>query len=361
VVGFCLCLTGVQAWSLLTYNVGGNGATDWSTNAPQVRAIGRQLLYLQPDILALQEIPFPQSDEMTNFVKAYLPGFALARSSGTDGYTRSVIASRFPIRREQRWLDGVTLTNFGYAGTFTRDLFEAEILVPGWTASLHVFTVHLKARDDADSLARRAAEASAVSNFLVRDFRPTFPGRPYVLAGDLNEDVQRPPVGSLQPVRRLLGSATGLRLTTPVNPITQDDRTLSIRTGLRVRTDYILPDPQLLSLLRTSLVFRTDLLFPPPEPLVNSDSQTASDHLPVLMIFGNPPDDPFAVTRVRVDAAGLSMTWAAVPGWQYVVERSADLKIWQELTSPLTATGQSLSLATAPTAPCQFYRVFRKP
>ena len=29
--------------------------------------------------------------------------------------------------------------------TFTRDLFEAEILVPGWTRPLHVFTTHLKA------------------------------------------------------------------------------------------------------------------------------------------------------------------------------------------------------------------------
>ena len=38
------------ALTLMTYNAGGNGSTDWSTNAPQVQAIGRQVLFLQPDI-----------------------------------------------------------------------------------------------------------------------------------------------------------------------------------------------------------------------------------------------------------------------------------------------------------------------
>ena len=31
------------ALTLMTWNVSGNGAADWSTNAPQVQAIGRQV------------------------------------------------------------------------------------------------------------------------------------------------------------------------------------------------------------------------------------------------------------------------------------------------------------------------------
>jgi hypothetical protein len=142
-LGVCLGPPTLSAFTLLTYNVGGNGTTDWSTNAPQVQAIGRQMVFLQPDLITFNEVPFTNSWQMTNFVTAYLPGYFLARYSGTDGFLRSVIASRFPIVREQKWLDGAPLDEFGYAGRFARDLFEAEVLLPGSAHPLHVFTTHL--------------------------------------------------------------------------------------------------------------------------------------------------------------------------------------------------------------------------
>ncbi len=93
--------TSLWALSVLTYNVAGNGATDWSTNAPQVQAIGRQMLFLQPDVVTFQEIPFDLGSEMTNFVKAYLPGYFLAQNSGTEALfaarSRAVIPS--PVRK----------------------------------------------------------------------------------------------------------------------------------------------------------------------------------------------------------------------------------------------------------------------
>ena len=58
-------------FSLVTYNVKGNGASDWSTNAPQVRAIARELQFLNPDIITFNEIPYDLSYEMTNFVAAF--------------------------------------------------------------------------------------------------------------------------------------------------------------------------------------------------------------------------------------------------------------------------------------------------
>ena len=73
--------TPAPGFSLATYNVKGNGANDWSTNAPQVRAIARQLQFLHPDIITFNEIPFDVSYEMTNFVAAFLPGYSLAQSS----------------------------------------------------------------------------------------------------------------------------------------------------------------------------------------------------------------------------------------------------------------------------------------
>src|SRR6185436_14323302 len=89
------------ALTLLTYNVKGNGVTDWSTNTPQVQAIGRQVSYLQPDIITFVEIPYSLSWQMTNFVTAFLPGYSLSMNSGTDNFIRSVIASRHPIARSQ--------------------------------------------------------------------------------------------------------------------------------------------------------------------------------------------------------------------------------------------------------------------
>ena len=102
----------VETVSLLNWNTAGNGSANWSTNAPQVQALGRIVQYLQPDIIALQEIPYTNTWQMANFVRAYCPGYALATNSGTDGYIRSVVLSRFPITRSTRWLDGVSLLPF---------------------------------------------------------------------------------------------------------------------------------------------------------------------------------------------------------------------------------------------------------
>jgi len=78
---------------------------------------------------------------------------------------------------------------------------------------VHVFVPHLKAFSDADIAAKRAAEASAVSNFFVKQFLVTYTNHPYALVGDLNEDIDRPPTTSVHPIERLVNDATGLHLT----------------------------------------------------------------------------------------------------------------------------------------------------
>lgn len=347
--------------SLLSWNVAGNGAADWTTNAPQVRAIARIVQYVQPDLLTLQEIPHPHTAEMTNFVAAFLPGYHLARFSGTDGYIRSVIISRFPISREQRWLDGVLLNDFGHAGRFTRDVFEAEIAVPGWPLPLHLFTTHLKSGFDADSVARRAAEALAISNFVVNTFRPAHPDRPFLLTGDFNEDpvVHATSGGGVIP--KLTHAVVGLHLTTPVHPQTGSERTFSIRTSLQSRLDYVLPGGLLFSNIVASQTFRTGLLSPLPAGLLANDDRTASDHLPLLMVFANPYDAPFHITQFQVDGDFLTLRWEAVPGRTYAVERSPDLLDWQPAaTGLLTGSATGIWVTTRPEQP-RYYRVLLEP
>jgi endonuclease/exonuclease/phosphatase family metal-dependent hydrolase len=357
-----LLLGPATCWSftLLDYNASGNGVLDWSTNSAQVQAIGRQVAYLNPDIITFEEIPNSKTYEMTNFVKVWLPGYYLATNSATDGFIRSVIASRYPISRSQSWLAKSSLSSFGYSGTFTRDLFEAQVQLPGSTTPLHVFVTHLKCCSDATSVQRRAAEARAVSNFFVTVFLPTNGQHAHTLRGDLNEDIDEPPSGSGQPIQTLTSSATGLHLTTPLNPYTNDKLTWSLRSPpLTIRFDYILPCGLLFSNIVSSQSFRTDLLPNPPPPLQGSDSATASDHLPVFMSF-NYPDPPARIVPT-LDTQGLRLNWPSLLGRRFTVESSSGLADWTTVISNLPATTTNCGLTLGTTNGQRFFRVIRVP
>ncbi len=344
------------ALTLLDYNVKGNGATDWSTNALQVQAIGRQVMYLNPDIITFQEIPNNLTAQMTNFVKAFLPGYFLATNSGTDTFIRAVILSRYPITRSKSWLDGVDLDAFGYTnGNFTRDLFEAEIAVPHFSQPLHVFTAHLKAQGIGDDTEKRAAEAGAISNFFVNGFLTTNGNRPYILTGDMNESDT-----SALSIQTLLSSPTGLRLTNPLNPITGRSNTWSTSdANPGTRFDYIMPSGLLFSNINNSQVFRTDKLNPVPPSLFSNDCKVASDHLPVLMVFNNPYEGAFNVTAMDLLGQQLTLSWQSSTGRHYTVEASSDLAAWNPLVSGIIANSKNVTVTTNIVGAQQFFRVNR--
>ncbi|HWX22597.1 MAG TPA: hypothetical protein VN578_22065 [Candidatus Binatia bacterium] len=360
-----------RAWSfsLIAYNAYGDNPAvtnpaSWSTNAAQLQALGRQLIYLNPDVVTFVEIPQPYCYEMPDFVAAYLPGYYLATNSIGDGFLMSAVVSRYPITRSASYLHGTSLAPFGAAGhNFTRDLFEAQIALPGFSQPFHSFVTHLKASSDAVSMARRGAEAGAISNFFVTTFLPGTNGsHPYTLSGDFNEDINRSS-NTNYPIQRLVNSATGLQLTTPVNPLTpppNNDLTLDIQTTLTVRFDYILPCPLLFSNIAGSQVFRTDLLSPTPPGLLKFDDQTSSDHLPVIMNFNNPYNPPFHVLSVQVTNQTVALTWESSAGRQYVIYASADLASWSPLATN-TATGPNLAFSTAATPGKRFFRIYRVP
>jgi endonuclease/exonuclease/phosphatase family metal-dependent hydrolase len=248
----------------MTYNVKGNGVADWSTNSPQVQAIGREIAYLNPDIITFNEIPYTNTWQMANWVAAFMPGFFLATNSGTDGSIRSVIASRFPINRSQSWLARADLNPFGYTNSnpnsdnFTRDLFEAEVNVPNWPQPLHVFTTHLKSTGGttyADAAAKRAAEAAAITNFFATNFFVLHPAHPFTLSGDMNDSDT-----NALALQRLISAPTTMRLTNPTNPVSGSINTYSIQGSLSERIDFIFPCALLRSNFDGAQVFRTDLL-----------------------------------------------------------------------------------------------------
>src|SRR5207249_2434471 len=87
----------VPALSYVTYNMKGNGATNFTTNGPQLQALGRELQYLNPDVITFNEIQHSSLSDMTNFVLTYLPGYNLVISPSSDNFIQDGIASRFPI------------------------------------------------------------------------------------------------------------------------------------------------------------------------------------------------------------------------------------------------------------------------
>ena len=354
------------AFSYLTYNAHGNGLTNWSRNMWHVQAIGRQLQFLDPDIITFNEIPVTNSctAQMVDFVTAFRPGYYLATNSADDGFIRSVILSRFPIVSSTSWLHGSDLAPYGYTGSgFTRDLFEAQISVPGLSQPLHVFTVHLKSGQDTDSAAKRSAEAGAVSNFFATVYLPANGGQPYVVSGDLNEDILRPPASNPQSIQRLVGAATGLQLTTAVNPFTGSELTWSVQdaNGLTRRYDYILPCAMLSSNIVSSQIFRTDLLTPVPPNLYSNDDSTASDHLPVLMVFGNPFVVPFRLLAIGVTNRIVSLKWESASQRQYRVDASSNLTTWTPLATNLVATGANFTFSTNVPEDVKFFRIYRAP
>ena len=354
------------AFSYLTYNTHGNGLTNWSTNMWHVQAIGRQMQYLNPDIITFNEIPVTNNctAQMADFVTVFRPGYYLVTNSTDDGFIRSVILSRFPIVSSTSRLHGSDLTPYGYTGSgFTRDLFEAQMSVPGFSQPLHVFVVHLKSATDADSSAKRAAEAGAVSNFFATVYLPADSQHPYVLSGDMNEDILRPPPSNPQSIQRLISAPTGLQLTTAVNPFTDSERTWSIQDadGLTKRYDYILPCAMLFSNIVSSQVFRTDLLPNPPPPLLAGDDKTASDHLPVFMVFGNPFNTPFRLLTIGMTNQIVSLQWESASNRSYNIEVSSNLTAWTPLATNLTATGANFTFTTNVPGDVKFFRIRRAP
>lgn len=324
----------------MDYNVWGAGATNWTTNNPQVQAIGRQLAYQMPDVVTLQEIPDIGLPDMPDFVATYLPGYFLATNRTSDGDKGNMVLSRWPILRSRSNMGRSSLVNWGYNGVFTRDLFEAEIAVPGFNEPLHAFSIHLKAFNDPESGPRRAAEASAVSNYFATVFLPVKGHRPYVLAGDFNEDVARPRSYEQGAMLRIINDATGLQLTTPRNPFNNDERTHSSQNpNPSIRFDYILPGAMLFTNITTNWIFRADYLNPIPPGLQSTDTPIASDHLPLVTVFKNPYGIAEAFkASVRVENQLAHVSWVSVPGMKYVVRGSFTLTNWFNASQTITAT-----------------------
>ena len=355
--------------SLLTYNLGGGNfddtAANWSTSSVTNQAVGSVMRGLQPDIIGFQEYSVSNTWQLTNFVNAYLPVYFMATNSTTAGGPRKVILSRFPIARSQSWLARVDLSAFGVDDVFTRDLFEAQVVVPWLPQPLHVFDVHLKAYNDATNSPRRAAEARCISNWFVTTYLAgPFKNDPYIVIGDMNEDIYRPRSYEQDAIGTLISAPTGLRLTTPLNPVTASETTWDSGSPT-IRFDYAFPSGFLFSnyVSASSLVFRSDksdALHPLPPGVASNATPLATDHLPVMVVFNN-PYSPFPILSATSSGGALTLRWQSQINARYRIESSTNFLNWMVQASNLLATATNNTWSTAWNGAAQFYRAMRQP
>jgi hypothetical protein len=159
-----------------------------------------------------------------------------------------------------------------------------------------------------------------------------------------------------------LTNSTGLVLTTPTNQFNGSSLTFSIQAAsMTKRYDYILPCDLLFANIASGQVFRSDLLPSPPPPLLATDSETSSDHVPVVMSFNNPYDKPFQLLSFTRSNLTVTLNWQSVPGQPYRVESSTNLTSWSTLANNLVAVGSTFTYSTNLNDAMRYFRVYRVP
>ena len=226
------------------------------------------------------------------------------------------------------------------------------MVVPWLPQPLHVFNVHLKAFNDATNGPRRAAEARCISNWFATTYLTgAFKNDPYVLVGDMNEDIYKPRSYEQDAIGTLISSPTGLKLTTPLNPITGSEKTWDSPSPT-IRFDYVFPSGLLFSnyVSASSLVFRSDLYdaqHPLPPGVSPNATLIATDHLPVMNVFNN-PYCPFQVLSATNSGSLVMLRWQSQIGTRYRVESSAGgFSNWTITASNLVATATNYTWTTA--------------
>lgn len=209
-------------------------------------AVAATVRELGADVLALQEVPSPES--LDGFAAEY-PHREFFKTNDPKGHHLAVL-SKHPLVSAESHRDA----------EFVRGVAEAEVQIGGFPC--RVYTTHLKAdpfhgkpftQADVDKAqARRSVEFGALRGIVAEDL-PAMPSRRYVVAGDMN--------AAPAEVSGLLDS--GLLS----DPLAASTAISHPPTG--VRRDYLLASPSLEVV--SSHVHDTET------------ARKASDHLPVVL------------------------------------------------------------------------------
>jgi len=283
-----------------------NVARNWGSSDPSVdAAMTRVLRLLNPDILALQEIPesftAAQVQAKMNAILPLGPGQQWQVHLGlSDGYIRNALITRRPM--------SLQITNTVPASEVrgvTAALVDLESTVP---RDLYAMSVHLKCCSGVSETSRRQRHADALAKWFGDIRTPggaiTLPiHTPAVVMGDFNfvdPDPQQPEVtlrtGDIVD-NALFGpdikgdwDVTDLQDVQPADPFTGDRDTWPANTSApSSRLDrFYLTDSALT--VATKFIVNTRTMTPAARSaagVLQFDVETASDHLPIALDVTN--------------------------------------------------------------------------
>lgn len=282
-LGLALLISGVRAETLTvaTYNIENYGTSNRMTEAgyrkdypkpePEKRALRAVFKAMNADVVVLQEMgPRPYLDELQRDLKNEgfdYPHVALATAADADRHI--AILSRRPLVKVTTHTD-LEFTYFGAKETVKRGLLEATVTTSA--GELTLFAVHLKSRfterpDDGQSAIRRAGEAAAIRDRILKRF-PLPAAASFVILGDCNDGKASKALERLR--------TRGKTVVAELLPAT-DSRGESWTHAFRkddtyTRVDHILVSPGLSAAVRGGVA-----------RIVDADGvRSASDHRPVV-------------------------------------------------------------------------------
>ena len=226
--------------SLVTYNLKNmfdNVNADkqkGSTAKPlvEMRAAGKVVVKSGADVMTNQEVENKQIYDSwaADNLQGALPNSVLLQGNDKRGINVGLM-TRYPIIQVITHKDEQFPLNDGSAMTqFRRDLLRVDLDVEGETIS--VYTTHLQSRrgGKADEVFigdnQRIAEAKAIKEIVSREMKP-YPGRLYIITGDLNDGTGNESVQALlngpgdKLIDTLAGKPDAERMTWPSDPRNQ--------------------------------------------------------------------------------------------------------------------------------------------
>src|SRR6266404_5137192 len=152
-----------QQITVMQWNVQGNIGTAAAQTGAGAAAIARELNYLQPDVVLINEVADGtaaiNTSSLTQWVSVNLPymasgTFYVAVSTESSDVQRNAVISRYPVLNPFTYPD---------VSTSLRGMHSFQLQLAG-TNQLHVFHVHLKCCSDGSSCQEKQDEAQLFSD-----------------------------------------------------------------------------------------------------------------------------------------------------------------------------------------------------
>lgn len=169
-------------------------------------ALAESIDRMDADVVTLQELSSQETLEKDLLSRRDLaqkyPHIAWTKGNDERGIRVGII-SKYPFTSVVNHADAeFPLVDGSGTARFSRDLLRVDINTDADPeADLTVYTTHLKSRRPADpgetpSDVRRLSEGTAVRDIVEREMKE-FPGRVFVVTGDMNDNTDDPPVQAI--------------------------------------------------------------------------------------------------------------------------------------------------------------------